>query len=283
MMYRPVFNITTCMSVLPLEGVALILLAALAPSIYNSLTWARQWSNLSEGQPNPGFLEEDPHNRGKPLPVTNQEELKDFLRTYMTPPHIAFQFRDGADNIPGMVKLSSPNPQARNDFVSRIAHFFGTEERQFSEIADFCRLWETRYDGAYGEHSGVLHDSRDIDYLYIAAKNGMGAIDPTMRAILLGQSPNPTDRAKIIQNVTGTFISLYLDSQMVINPDFIRRVIQVIDQRGLKIVDPTSQTEARSFGSFLDGFGNTQNIGSIVTNGQNGRPGLNLNSVWNNW
>jgi hypothetical protein len=279
MLYRPVFNITVCNSVIPLEGVGAILLAALAPTIYNTKFWAKQWQDLNDGKPNPGLLEEDPARRGQGYVLKDQEELLEFINTYFAPPAIAFQFQDGRDGIPGMLRLALNDAGQKAHFMARLAHFFGAPSEDNAGQLTLSHFIETRYDGVYGDPKGVLHDSREIDFLGIAAMNGAGSINADMRRILLAGAGGPTDRARLVSQATGSFTPLYLDNISAINPDFIRWIVTKTDAQRLTIVDPNSHTEARSFGSFLDGFGSTSNIGSIVTNGVANR-GLNLSSVW---
>lgn len=278
LMYQPIFNITVLNAVIPLEGVASILLAALAPTIYNTYFWARQWQDLSDGQPQPGLLEENPEKRGQPFHLKDQEELHEFVRTYFAKPHIAFQFQDGRDNIPGLWRLGSTDIDQKNTLINRLTNFFGTESENVGNV-ELSRIIETRYDGVYGSSDGILHDSRDIDYLYIAARQGFGSITREMRGVLLGNSENPEDRARIVQISTNSFTPIWFDSVAVVNADFIKWIVNKTDRRNLLIVDPNSHTEARSIGSILDGFGSGSGIGSIVTNGVT-RGGLGLGSFW---
>ena len=280
LLYRPVFNITVCNATIPLEGIGVVLLAALAPTIYSTQFWLKQWQDLSEGQPNPGMLEENPDSRGRPIILKDQEELLEFSKVYFARPEIVFQFQDGRDSIPGMWRLAANSVDDKNHFINRLTNFFGAPEENVG-ATELSRVIETRYDGAYGDPKGMLHDSRDIDYLYIAAKNGMGSIDHNMRRVLLGGSDNPVDRARLVQSVTNSFLPLYLNTLSVINADFIKWVLQKTSDRRMMIVDPNSQVESRSFGSFVDGFGSSVNMGSIVTSGVVNR-GLNIGSVWNN-
>lgn len=280
MLYQPVFNVTVCNATIPLEGVASILLATFAPTIYNTLFWAKQWNDLSDGHSNPGMLEENPDSRGKPIVLRDQEELLDFVRTYFATPIIVFQFQDGRDSIPGMWRLAANTPEAKGHFLDRLTNFFGTAQEDSNSV-ELSRIIETRFDGAYGDPNGILHDSRDIDYLYITSRNGWSSVDLSMRRVLLGGSENSTDRARLVSTVTNSFVPLFLNSVAVINPDFVKWIIQKTEARRLVLIDPNSQTESRSIGSFLSGFGSTQNMGSIVSNGITNR-GLNLTSVWSN-
>lgn len=278
LLYRPVFNVTVCNSIIPLEGMMATLLGVLAPSIYTTKFWASQWRDLSEGQPNPGMLEEDPENRGRPFVLKNQDELNEFVTKYFAAPEIAFQFQEGRDVIPGTWRLGSPMANVKNHFLGRLAGFFEAEPEANRNV-QIAEKIGTRSDGVYGDPSGMLHDSRNVDYLYIAAKSGMGAINADMRRVLLTGGDNEVERARLTQAVTNSFAPLYLDTIVAINADLVRWIISMADARNMVIVDPSSQTPARSLGSVLGGFGSSGGMGSMVTNGQTNR-GLGLTSSW---
>ena len=280
--YIPIFHITVCNAVIPLEGVAAILVAALARTIYNTRFWAKQWQDLSDGQPNPGMLEPDPDNRGRPIVLKDQDELLEFINAYFATPAIVFDFQDGRDNIPGMLRMASTDGSVKSHFVNRLTNFFATAQEDATNVV-IAKNIGIRFDGAYGDPSGLLHDSRDIDYLRVAATNGFGSINQDMRRILLGGYDNPTDRARLTQEITGvnSFAPLWLDTVAIINPAFVDWIGEKTRARNLVIVDPNSHMESRPIGSFIDGFGSASNVGSIITNGINNR-GLNLSSVWFN-
>lgn len=277
--YQPVFNITVMNSIIPLEGVAAVMLAAFAPAIYNTRFWAQQWMDLSDGKPQPGFLMEDPDNRGKPIILKNKEDLDDFISAYFARPHIALQLQDGRDVIPGMHRLAATmNADAKNIFVSRLTQFFGTDSVNVDKV-ELTRLIERRFDGVIGDVDGELLDSRYVDYLHVAAKNGMGSIDMNMRRTLLSVSDNPTDRARIIANVTHSFNPLYLDTIVAFNPDFLKWIIEQTAKRNLVITDPNAHQEARPFGSILEGLGSANAIGSVISSGITNR-GFAATSIW---
>jgi len=278
MLYRPVIMITVCNAVVPLEGVGGILLAAIAPALYSSLWYASQWSDLSDGMPQPGFLEEDDQRPGNPFILKSKEEVKQFAQTYFATPEIAFQFQDGRDVIPGLHRLADPRPEQKNYFGERLTKFFGAPQEDLSNVT-ISHIFEHRSDGVYGEMGGTLHDSREVDYLWIAAKNGVPSIDQQTRNVLLMGSENPADRAQIVSNVTNSFNPLYLTTLAAVNADFIKGIIRMTQARGLTIVDPNSTLEARPFGSFINGFGSSAGMASIVSSGFTTR-GIGLNSVW---
>lgn len=283
MLYRPVFNITVCASQIPLEGMGLMLIALAAPTIYNSKHWAKQFSDFARDKANIGLLEEDRNNRGNPEFVKDQDELQQFIDGLFAQPIITYQFLDGADAIPGMVRMTLQDGQSKSHFVNRIAQFLEASEDNVANNV-LSTVIETRYDGVYGDPSGQLHDTRNIDYFYVANNGGYGNVDPFQRRVLLGGSEDPIDRARIVENATGGFTPLYLDNVAAINPEFIRWVIQKMDQKGIVVSDPDSRLEARPLGSMLAGFGNAANMGTIVTSGVTGRgSGLNLNSIWSRW
>lgn len=279
LMYQPVFNITVCNSIIPLEGVATVMLAAFAPTIYNSLFWAKQWNDLTKGSPNPGHLEENPDDRGHPITLKDQDELLDFIKTFFAQPIIAFQFRDGGDMIPGIYRLGSSDPEQKNTLVSRLSHFYKTESKDASGV-DLARVIEHRFDGVYGDKKGTLNDSRDVDYLWVSAHNGWSAITKEVRAVLLGCSDNSADRAQIISNATNSFVPVNLTTVAAVNPEFVKWVVALAETSRIQIVDPNSKAAARSIGSYIADFGTATGIGSIVSNGIVSR-GLNLGSMWN--
>lgn len=278
--YRPVFNITVCNSVMPLEGIAAIMLAAIAPSIYNTQWWATQWSDLSEGRPNPGMLILDPDNKTRPLVLKDREELTEFVNEQFTQPTIAFQFQDGRDAIPGLARLKSEaDAGSKQMLISRLTNFFDVADEQLGQFGLSERI-EVRYDGVYGEPNGQLVDSRYIDYLYVAATSGVGAITDGSRRVLLGFTGDERDRARLTRQLSGeTFSPIWNDSIEAINPDFIKWIVAKTEQRRLRIIDPNSHTETRTLGSVLTGFGQATNMGSIVTNGITSR-GMGLQSGW---
>lgn len=280
MQYIPVFHITTLLSALPLEGVAAILIAAIAPNIYSSLWWSKQWGpNFAKDLPNPGTLEQDPEKPGHPWFIESQEDLLNFLRNWCTTPHISYQQHDGRDGIPGLHRMFSENSQDQAHFITRLMHFFEAEN-DISLNAKLCDTLEYRFDGVYGQPNGALVDSREIDYLSIAARGGVGGITPEARNVLLGTSDRPQDRAQLVSTFTGNFVPLYLNTVSIINPTFIGWIVDKIKARGLAIIDPNHQAEGRAFSSFVSGFGSGAGMGSVIQSGIV-RPGLNLSSNWN--
>jgi hypothetical protein len=280
LLFQPVINITTCLSYIPLEGVGMLMVALFAPSVYNSLFWATQWRDLAEGLPNPGMVMQDPENPSKPIVLKNQDELEEFARLYFNTPHLAFQFQDGRDNIPGMQRLAVPNLEAKQHFMDRLTNFFSSPKEN-AQGMPISNVMEVRFDGVYGDVKGTFKDSRDIDYLQVAATKGVGSMDGEMRQALMAGTANPTDRAKYVREITGSFIPLYFDTQSVINPAFIKWVGEKAQSRGLVVVDPSARTAPRSISSFTTGFGQQRDLSAITTTGSRGTAFGNLNSVWN--
>lgn len=279
MQYIPTFNITTLLTTMPLEGMAITLIAALAPNIYNSMWWARQWTNFSKDQPNPGTLEQDPNKQGHPYFVDDQTELLEFLRNMCTTPHIVYHQQDGRDGIPGLHRMFSTDPVDQAHFIQRLMHFYEAEgEIQLN--AKLCDILEYRFDGVYGDPSGALHDSREIDFLSMSARSGAGSITPETRRTLLDVSDRPQDRAALVSTFTGNFAPLYLTTANILNPSFLDWAAKMIRARGMAIIDPNHQAEGRQFSSFTSGFGSGVGMSSVIQSGMI-RPGMNLQSNWN--
>jgi hypothetical protein len=278
-LYRPVFNITVCNALIAHPAVACFMLAAVAPTITNKLFWIRQWNQLSDGHPNPGNLEPDPDRPGLPIHLNTQEELRYFVEAKFATPVIAFQFQDGKDGIPGLWKMGSTRPEDKQQFLSQVAAFFGTEASELSRFP-LSNIIGSTYDGVYGDVNGELTDSRKVDFLSIAANNGVGSITPEMRALLLTSYGRAEDKAKVIRDQVQTFVALYTDTQVVTGFDFIKAVIGLCDQNGLTLVDPDNRGEGRAFGSYIDGLGSAANMGTIVQAGGMMNRGTNYGSVW---
>ena len=272
--YQPVFNITVCNAPIALEGVAVILMAAFAPTIYNTEHYLKQWADTSDGQPDPGNLDENPETRGRPFMLKSQEERIEFVRERFRPPVIVYQVQDGRDAIPGMWRMFDTDPTYSNIFVDRILNFFEAQatERPNFVISNFVGK---RFEGVYGDRGGQLNDSRNIDYLHIAATVGWSAIDKPMRNTLLTVSQNPTDRANLVQQVTNSFFPAALTSLSVINPQFFDWVVNKADRARLVIVDPDRRDVGLSIGSFTTGFSSPTGLRSMISYGIENR-GLNL-------
>ena len=277
-LYTPVFNITSIMSTMPLPGMATIVMAALAPAVYNSKWWARQWTNFSKDLPNPGTLEMDPDGKNQPYFVESQEEMLKFLGDWCTAPKIAFQLQDGRDIIPGMQYMVSEDSQEQAHFLQNLMHFYHAEN-DLAPGTKICETIEYRFDGVYGEPNGVLVDSREIDYLSMIARGGAGSVSLEDRAVLLGVSDRPQDRAAIVSRFTGRFVPEYLTTVSLLNPAFLDWVVSKIKARGLAIIDPNHMAEGRTFSSFGAGFGSGAGMASPIQSGLV-RPGLNLSSNW---
>lgn len=278
LMYTPVFVITVLNAEIAIEGAAAILMAAFAPTIYTTMFWAKQWSELNDKSPQPGLLERDEDNRNKPVIIKDQEELAQFIRAKFAQPVIAFELQDGGDTIPGMHHMVTNDAAGTRHFVNRLSNFFKAEN--VNNTPELSRLIETRFDGVCGDVNGVLTDSREYDFLKIASAAGVGAINDDVRRILLGGSENPSDRARVINEFTNSFFPLSVGTVVAINADFFKWLLDLAAANRLTITDPNAQMASRPFGSILEGFGNAAGIGSIISNGITAR-GSNVSSFWN--
>ena len=279
LLYRPIINITVLNSVIPLEGVAALLLAAFIPNVYNkpSTTWARQFHDFSEGMPNPGMLEKDPSNPGRPMVMRNQEDLREFIQNLTAAPVFVFQTQDGADCIPGIYRLNNDvRPEEKQHLVARIQHFFKAAEMPLVGVS---RTIASRHEGVFGDVNGVLKDSRLVDYLYLAAKNGYSSITDDIRRVFLSPIGNAVDRARIVQTMVGGFSPVYTTTLSVINLGWIDWISSCVRANGITIIDSSATPDARPIGSYLDGFA-TPNVMTPVATTGNRNNGLNLNSVW---
>jgi len=278
-MYQPVVNITTCLSFLPLEGIGAIMLALFAPNAYNGTYWMSQWRDMSPGNPNPGNLDVDPENRGKVLELHSAKELESFARARFAKPQIVFQFQDGRDNIPGMQRLSLDNVEQKQHFMERLTNFFDVGSADARGVVLSVTI-EPRHDGVYGDMKGTLRDSREVDLLALLARSGAGSVDGDIRSIMMSGGNSPADRARIIQEHTGTFMPLYFDTQAVLNPAFVDWIGKTAQSKGLTVQDTSIRNQGRSMGSFTTGFGNAGDVQPITSSGIGNRFG-GAQSIWN--
>lgn len=278
MRYQPVFVITVIDAIIPLEGIAAILMDVLAPTIYNTYHWIDQWRNLGPNGIDPGVLREDPANPGKPFTLKSREEVLQFVQTFFNKPHIALSIMDGRKAIPGMWRLGAADQGTKNQFIRRLTDFFGTAPEDLGSATITLPL-DARFEGTVGDSRGTLTDSRDIDYLWAANKNGVSSIDRDQRFILMGGA-NATARAEYIRSITGSFQSYHANEVMALNPDFFAWISQKALTTRLTITDPDSHQEVRPLGSILSSFGSAAGVASIVSSGQSNL-GFQYNSFRN--
>ncbi len=274
--YQPTFNITVMRSIIPLEGMAQIMMAALAGKIVNNPSfWANQWTEFGEGKNNPGTLEENPQSRGKPVAITNREELYSFIQARMTAPHIVLQQQTGRDTIPGMWRLAEKDAT----FAERVARFFGVPEGSIP-IQQIAAPLEKRFDGIFGDQLGSFKDSREVDYFWYAANSGFGAITREIRNTFLSVSQDPRDRARLVQACTNTFVPIWLTDVIFLNPDYLKWLIERTRQAGIVITDPDARDEGRPLSSLLTGFGSTSGMGTLISPTIGSGPSLNLGGMY---
>ena len=279
--YRPKFYITVLNAQIPHEGFGAIMLSILAPAILNEGRYLEQWADMTvEGKPNPGMLEVDADNPSQPLKLTSAYELQNFADSRFLPPLLILQLQEGRDAIPGMSNMISPDASDRATWLNRIAGFFKTSQDFGSDA--YTQTFEYRIEGVYNaQGGGKLLDSREIDYLKVAATSGRSTINDDLRLILLGMSKNPVDRAQAIQAQTNTFRPVSLTVSALIGNNILSWISRKMGERRVSITDLTSRQTAVPLSSFVGQFGNSASIGSIVSASGGNRNGLGLGGSWN--
>lgn len=276
--YEPYFVLTTIDAEIMIEGIAALMLAAVLPSIYTSRLWARQWDGFLKNQPQPGLLEEEP-GTNKAMIIEDKAGLNQWLTQWTVTPQVVIQFQDGREAIPGMYRMGSPDPAVRQHFIDRVTGFFGVKDYVFQ--AAIAATVDVRIEGVYGDAAGVYHDSREIDYLAVAAKNGFSSISHEQRRVLLGGQYDAQERCRLLQDATGgQFRPVWLTSSFVLNPDLTRLFVDLMERNRITVVDPEQRLEVRPFSAMTSGFGSANGIGTIVTSAPIHGVGGNLNSVW---
>ena len=266
---QPVFNITEIVSNLPIPAMTSILLTALATSLYNKTSYLKQWANLGAGHPNPGMLEEDRQNPGKPYEINKPDELQAFAHHWFAPIQIGIHYQDGKNNLPFVNLMLSEDMQRQQLYANMLTKFFGQQTETLR--GPISNLLGYSIDGAYGDPRGELRDSRDIDYLDVAAAQGFGAIDPHNKNLLLRRVNDPIGRAQLINSIVGGrtkgFRPLWETRIHILNAAFIGMVRQLTVNAGIQIVDPSATVESLNFDAFISGFESTAGIAPLVQNG----------------
>jgi len=284
---RPIFKVTAIESYMPTEGMAMLMLGAFVPNVVETYNWLQQWDSLSKNNPQPGMLFEDPTNPGQPLLASSRDELEELMRLRFLQPLVAIQQQDGNSIIPGLHRMWSTDVAARRHFIARLCNFLQIED-EYGDLGQVTENIAYTVEGVYGDErgSGQLVDTRNIDYLYVANKAGSPtAVDPQMRRILLNQVHDPREypieRARVVRDVAGSFIPLYLTSTNVVFPGFWSWLIERINSKGFLLRDPDNMGYSRRFGTSTSRFSYDRPLGTIATNSPSFR-GTQMSSFWQN-
>ena len=275
--WRPVFNITVCNSLFHHVGVAAILMAAIAPVVVRGDRYLRQWQDLSAGRPNPGFYEEDRGKKGAPYVLKTPDELRDFAQTFFTTPYLAIQIQEGKDIIPGLFRFISTDPAEKNKLMNALQRFFNSEPDGHSNF-DISVPFELRSDGVFGDPNGVLQDSRLVDYLYLADHQGAAALDPAIKQTMIIGTGNATDRARVIDQATGSFVPVWATNVSLMRPEFFNWTTSKIQANGMVITDPDAQELMMPISSLTGNFGSMSNVASPITSSARGG-GFNFSAM----
>ena len=224
MAYQPVFHVTVCNSVVPEPAISAILLSVFAPSIYGSKVWLSQWRGRGIGQPHPGLLEGD-----NPEEFLDDAQLLAFADRHFATPMIVID-AGGECDIGSTGRINEP-------LIQELIDFFKVNLNTTFRPLEITRNVGYQVVGVYNDRDGKLTDSREVDYLYIAAKNGRSSIDEHQRRLLLSLE----ERMHIVEGVTGDFAHRYEVTEQLVDPEFIQWLTSIISATGIKIVDPNNR------------------------------------------
>ncbi len=255
--FQPVIRISDITSLLPLAGAALLALTAATQHFISEQGWKRQFNKFGKGTPNLGNLITE-ENSDKPFHIPDPVVMERFIQSRMYPPLMAVDVITGRSRVPAMFLFDSLTGYTR--LADESAKFFGAPlDRMNSPI---CTTINRDYIGAYGQVGGVLKDTRDVTYLDVTATQG--SLDPNTQSKLMNYVVGePGARAAAVSAVTNGFQSLYENSIVLINSEYLVWISKAVQNIGLRLLDPNAQTNIVPLASFSPQYGNFNGFNSI--------------------
>jgi hypothetical protein len=228
--YAPIVHITSVVSIVPVPGLVSLALAIAADQFIGSGRWISQFSSYQRGKPNLGNLFPDPQDPKKMWNIQSDADLNNLRNAYFLPAMLAIDVADGTARIPALADYGYVANSGK--VYDQIQNFFGMR-LQLDRTQQPYTLQPSDFIGVYGDPSGNLVDSRNIDYMTLLASGGTQ--DPST-SMLLGYPLNAADRARVVYDKTGgSFRSLYRNTTSVLNPQLLGILARaVVDSLGIE-------------------------------------------------
>lgn len=237
--YLPMVHITSIASDIPLPGIVPLCITIAADQFISTGRWIQQFSSFQKGKPNLGQLSQDPNDPKKLWFATDPMTLETWRMANCLPAVLAVDVVEGTARIPAVADYGYL-PKAANVY-EQIHKFFGARI-QFDRTQSPYLIHATDFIGVYGDRSGNLVDSRNMDYVTLLADGSQDAATQ----ILLEYPMNPTDRARVIAEKTGgTFRSIHRTNISVLSPNLLSTLAMAV-QQSLIIDAPQGQTRMTS-------------------------------------
>lgn len=233
--YAATVHITNITSALPLAGIIPLALAVAADQFLDRRRWIQPYISFKKGYLNLGNLSTDPVAKSGPWFANNADELNAWYQANMHPrPFLAIDVPEGQARIPALAVWSDLSRYSLKTYEQIQTFFSGlTFDRSISPYTTPA----TTFVGSYGDTSGILKDSREIDYLNLILR---GPQDQNSRALLY-YNIDPAVRARIVNDKTsGTFKSIYRTPFSIINPNVLAAVSRAIIER-VRIIGSSQQ------------------------------------------
>lgn len=232
--YAPMVHITEIACEIPTAGMLGMLVAIAADQFIANSMWMQPFLSFKKGEPNLGNLFPDPADPNKLWFIKNQQELQESLSTNFILPALAIDVLEGRARIPYLKNYAYP--QFKNEVYNDLTSFFSSQV-SFNPNVNPCFVFANDFVGTYGDNSGALRDSRDIDYINLVSRGGQDA----SLQLLLQYPQYPTDRARLVSDKTSnTFKSLYRRMISVIDPTVLQSLAGAV-QNSVIIEAPHSQ------------------------------------------
>ena len=228
-------HISGTASRVPSLGAELMATVQMVQSAIINGGWKNQFRKFQPGSENLGNLTRSPQDPNKLWFAENNDQMEQFIREQFFPPVLVVDVLEGAYRIPARALFAPNKPEQLGQIVMEAARFFGGTPRPM--MTPVATQMAEEFTGVFGD--SVKTDSREITYLSQVRK---GALDPNKTAVLLGFMNDPTVRARVVQDLTNSFTSLYRMRLSVLSSEFLVYLSQLVANSGLRIFDPTTQS-----------------------------------------
>jgi len=223
----PIPTITSIASFTPTARL-IPLVIALATKVYLiDQMWMEPFKHFAEGQPNLGMLV-DEVNR----PVTTLAEFNQLLMQYFELPRLCLDITKGRYGLASQQDFCDERCayDIIEQFSGRNEHLKESQERVQAIAKQYIHFQPkyNHYNGVVTDEHGVLHDTRAIDYLNLAAKPEN---DRTAIANFKLHPANPSTRINEICALYPNTRLLYDTTSIILAPQTIAYIASVIKNK----------------------------------------------------
>lgn len=244
--FLPIVHISATVSRVPTLAAELLAVVQMTQMAIVNQGWKIPFRKFQEGKPNLGNLRIDPQDQNKLWFINNPDMFERFVADQFFPPVLYMDVQEGAYRIPSRLLFAGDNPSHLGRIANEASRFFGAPFLGLKGPLPLAMTVAQEYTGTFG--SDVKTDSREITYLNRVCQ---GALDKQSADILLNYQNDPSERARVVANLTGSFTSLYRNRLSWISPEFIGQLSGMVRQSRMRIYDPTAQAGTVPLAGFI--------------------------------